>query len=91
MSGSGIAMDLDQLLQAEQELDLILSELRENEREARVLYGKLNTWKGQSADKLRIKVEVFFYQLDTRTQLLLKQKQEMLDAIKRIKDADGSY
>ncbi|WP_186812456.1 hypothetical protein [Paenibacillus polysaccharolyticus] len=86
---NNITMDLDQLLQAEHELDLILSELQDNEKEARSLYEKLNTWKGQSADKLRIKVEVFFYQLDTRTQLLLKQKQEMLDAIQRIKDADG--
>ncbi|MFJ2047250.1 hypothetical protein ACIOBL_26990 [Paenibacillus taichungensis] len=91
MSGNSITMDLDQLLQAEQELDLILRELRENEREARLLYDKLNTWKGQSADKLRIKVEVFFYHLDTKTQILLKQKQEMLDAIQRIKEADGSY
>ncbi|MFJ2047256.1 hypothetical protein ACIOBL_27020 [Paenibacillus taichungensis] len=91
MSGNSITMDLDQLLQAEQELDLILRELRENEREARVLYDKLNTWKGQSADKLRIKVEVFFYQLDTKTEILLKQKQDMLDAIQRIKEADGSY
>lgn len=32
-----ITMDLDQLLQAERELDLILSELKENEREARKL------------------------------------------------------
>ncbi|MBU5354917.1 hypothetical protein KQI74_21705 [Paenibacillus barcinonensis] len=88
---NNITMDLDQLLQAERELDLILSELKENEREARKLYEKLNAWKGQSATKLRIKVEVFFYHLDTRTQQLLKQKQEMLEAIQRIKDADGSY
>lgn len=88
---NNITMDLDQLLQAERELDLILSELKENEREAQKLYEKLNAWKGQSATKLRIKVEVFFYQLDTRTQQLLKQKQEMLEAIQRIKDADGSY
>lgn len=56
-----ILLELDDLLQAERELTGLLAALRSDEQEARVMYARLQDWKGQSANVLRDQIEVLFH------------------------------
>ena len=48
-----ILLELDDLLQAERELSGLLATIRADEQEARVMYARLQDWKGQSANVAR--------------------------------------
>ena len=69
-----ILLELDDLLQAERELTGLLAALRSDEQEARVMYARLQDWKGQSANVLRDQIEVFFMEMSRRIREIEEQK-----------------
>ena len=52
-----ILLELDDLLQAERELSGLLATIRADEQEARVMYARLQDWKGQSANVRAIRLK----------------------------------
>ncbi|QOS76513.1 hypothetical protein JNUCC31_16780 [Paenibacillus sp. JNUCC31] len=80
MSGQ-LLVELSDLRIAEKELTQLLARLQADEQEARVLYGRLNDWKGQSADYTREQIESFFAGLSGRIQSIEQQKKSLLQYI----------
>lgn len=70
-----ILLELDDLLLAERELTGLLAAIQADEREARMLYARLQDWKGQSALMLRDEIEVFFTEIARRIQEIEQQKE----------------
>ncbi|MEC0126051.1 hypothetical protein [Paenibacillus pabuli] len=80
MSGQ-LLVELNDLRIAEKELTQLLARLQADEQEARMLYGRLNDWKGQSADYTREQIESFFAGLSGRIQSIEQQKKSLLQYI----------
>lgn len=76
MSGQ-LLVELNDLRIAEKELSQLLVRLQADEQEARVLYRRLNDWKGESANYTRQQIEEFFAGLAKRIQSIEMQKQSL--------------
>ncbi|WP_440115646.1 hypothetical protein [Paenibacillus sp. QZ-Y1] len=79
--GGQLLVELDDLRIAEKQLTQLLARLQADEQEARALYGRLNDWKGQSADHTREQVEAFFAGLSSRIHSIEQQKKSLLQYI----------
>lgn len=84
-----ILLDLNDLLQAERELTGLLAAIQADEREARMLYARLQDWKGQSANMLRDQIEVFFTEIARRTREIEEQKRMLVHYVQEMKRVDG--
>ncbi|MEK3732120.1 MULTISPECIES: hypothetical protein [unclassified Paenibacillus] len=85
-----ILLELDDLLQAERELTGLLAAIQADEREARMLYARLQDWKGQSALLLRDEIEVFFTEIARRIQDIEQQKRVLVQYVQEMKRVDGA-
>ncbi|KKO53660.1 hypothetical protein [Paenibacillus sp. DMB20] len=85
-----ILVELDDLLQAERELSALLGGLRADEQEARVLYSRLQDWKGHSANVLRDQIEIFFVEMSRRIHEIELQKMELVRYVQYMKQVDMS-
>ncbi|PAD75525.1 hypothetical protein [Paenibacillus campinasensis] len=85
-----ILLELDDLLQAERELTGLLAAIQTDEREARMLYARLQDWKGQSALLLRDEIEVFFTEIARRIQDIEQQKRVLVQYVQEMKRVDGA-
>ncbi|ACX63159.1 hypothetical protein [Paenibacillus sp. Y412MC10] len=85
-----ILLELDDLLQAERELTGLLAALRSDEQEARVMYARLQDWKGQSANVLRDQIEVFFMEISRRIREIEEQKSALVQYVQYMKQVDGA-
>ncbi|SEM32352.1 hypothetical protein SAMN04488688_111154 [Paenibacillus sp. cl141a] len=85
-----ILLELDDLLQAERELTGLLAALRPDEQEARVMYARLQDWKGQSANVLRDQIEVFFMEMSRRIREIEEQKSALVQYVQYMKQVDGA-
>ncbi|AYB46412.1 hypothetical protein V4V36_26130 [Paenibacillus lautus] len=85
-----ILLELDDLLQAERELTGLLAALRSDEQEARVMYARLQDWKGQSANVLRDQIEVFFMEMSRRIREIEEQKSALVQYVQYMKQVDGA-
>lgn len=85
-----ILLELDDLLQAERELTGLLAALRSDEQEARVMYARLQDWKGQSANVLRDQIEVFFIEMSRRIREIEEQKSALVQYVQYMKQVDGA-
>lgn len=85
-----ILLELDDLLQAERELSGLLAAIRTDEQEARVMYARLQDWKGQSANVLRDQIETFFMEMSRRIRDIEEQKQALIQYVQYMKQVDGA-
>lgn len=85
-----ILLELDDLLQAERELTGLLAALRSDEQEARVMYARLQDWKGQSANVLKDQIEVFFMEMSRRIREIEEQKSALVQYVQYMKQVDGA-
>ncbi|MUG68158.1 hypothetical protein GNP94_19425 [Paenibacillus campinasensis] len=85
-----ILLELDDLLLAERELTGLLAAIQADEREARMLYARLQDWKGQSALLLRDEIEVFFTEIARRIQDIEQQKRVLVQYVQEMKRVDGA-
>ncbi|MGG1876363.1 hypothetical protein ABDI30_02045 [Paenibacillus cisolokensis] len=85
-----ILLELDDLLLAERELTGLLAAIQADEREARMLYARLQDWKGQSALMLRDEIEVFFTEIARRIQEIEQQKRVLVQYVQEMKRVDGA-
>ncbi|NMO95576.1 hypothetical protein [Paenibacillus lemnae] len=87
---SEILLELNELLQAERELTALLSKLRADEQEARVMYSRLQDWRGQSANVLRDQIELFFSELSRRIHQIELEKMELVRYVQHMRQVDGA-
>lgn len=85
-----ILLELDDLLQAERELSGLLAAIRTDEQEARVMYARLQDWKGQSANVLRDQIETFFMEMSRRIRDIEEQKHALIQYVQYMKQVDGA-
>ncbi|GAB6928733.1 hypothetical protein JCM10914A_27160 [Paenibacillus sp. JCM 10914] len=85
-----ILLELDDLLLAERELSGLLAAIHADEQEARVMYARLQDWKGQSANVLRDQIEVFFMEISRRIREIEEQKSSLLAYVQYMKQVDGA-
>lgn len=85
-----ILLELDELLQAERELSGLLAAIRADEQEARVMYARLQDWKGQSANVLRDQIETFFMEMSRRIRDIEEQKHALIQYVQYMKQVDGA-
>ncbi|ANA80905.1 hypothetical protein PVOR_06600 [Paenibacillus vortex V453] len=85
-----ILLELDDLLQAERELSGLLAAIQADEQEAKVMYARLQDWKGQSAHVLREQIEAFFLEMSRRIKDIEEHKSNLTQYVQYMKQVDGA-
>lgn len=85
---SRIMVELTDLMNADRELTKLLRTLQENEQHVRAVTEGIADWKGQAADELRNRLNVFFKGLQNQIHFIEERKTELVKYTYRMERID---